>query len=94
MPYILVRHKVDDFAKWKPKFDEHSGARKAAGSKGGVLFRSADDPNEMVILMEWDDLKKAKEFSRSDELRERLKQDGVLGQPDLYYLEEVDKPVA
>ncbi len=45
MPYILVRHKVEDYAKWKPVFDEHGAARKAIGSKGGYLFRNIDDPN-------------------------------------------------
>jgi hypothetical protein len=30
------------------------------GSKGGQLFRSQDDPNEVVILLEVSDLAKAK----------------------------------
>jgi hypothetical protein len=27
MPYILARHKVEDYAKWKPLFDENVDAR-------------------------------------------------------------------
>jgi len=34
--------------------------RKAAGSKGNRLFRSEKDPNEVVILFEWQDLGKAR----------------------------------
>ena len=46
MPYLLVRHKVEDYAKWKRAFDEHAATRQTGGSKGGQLFRSSDDPNE------------------------------------------------
>jgi len=46
MTYLLVRHKVEDYAKWKPVFDEHGAARKAGGSKGARVFRFIDNPNE------------------------------------------------
>jgi hypothetical protein len=44
MLYLLVRAKVEDYEKWKPGFDEHSATRQERGSKGGCLFRNADDP--------------------------------------------------
>ena len=34
MPYLLIRHKVQDYSRWKPLFDQHGEARKAMGSKG------------------------------------------------------------
>jgi len=52
MPYLIVRHKVKDFATWKPVFDEHGALRKANGSKGGLLLRNADDPDEVVVFLE------------------------------------------
>jgi hypothetical protein len=52
MAQLFIRHKVKDYAKWKPLFDEHGAKRKAAGSKGGRLFRSEKDPNEVVILFD------------------------------------------
>ena len=70
MPYILVRHKVEDYAKWKPIYDEDGVVRKAEGSKGSQLFRNADNPNEVIVLLEWDDLGKAKQFAQSPRLRE------------------------
>lgn len=51
MPYILIRHKVKNYAKWKPVFDEHGASREENGSWGGQLFRNADDPDELVILL-------------------------------------------
>jgi len=50
MAYLLVHHSVEDYAKWKPVFDEHAASRKASGSKGGHLFRNPDIPNELFIL--------------------------------------------
>ena len=94
MPWILVRHKVQEYAKFKPVFDEHGVARKAIGSKGGYLFRNMDDPNEVVILIDVVDLQKAREFVQSEDLRESMEKAGVANQPDVYLLDEVDRPPA
>jgi heme-degrading monooxygenase HmoA len=91
MPYMLVRHKVEDFERWKPGFDDHQTTRKESGSKGAVLYRNADDPNETVILVEWADLEDARRFAGSDDLRETMQRLGVAEQPDIYFLEEVEK---
>jgi len=90
MPYLLVRHKVADYAKWKLFFDQHGATRQASGSQGGRLLRNANDPNELVILFEWDDLEKARQFSQSNDLREIMQRAGVVDQPDIYFLEEVE----
>lgn len=91
MQYVLIRHKVGDYAKWKVMFDEHGATRKASGSKGGRLFRNADDPNEVVVLFEWDDIEKARAFVQSEDLGQTMKRAGVLDKPDIYYLDEVEK---
>jgi len=90
MPYILVRHKSEDFARWKPVYDGHAATRKAAGCKGARLFRSSTNPSETIVLLEWDDLNKARQFAQSPDLRETMKRAGVVGQPDIYFLEEVE----
>jgi heme-degrading monooxygenase HmoA len=89
MPFILVRHKVEDYAKWKPVYDEHGAVRKASGSKGARLLRNTDNPNETVILMEWDTIENAKKFASSDNLREVMQRAGVAEMPDVYFLDEV-----
>ena len=90
MPHLLIRHKVQDYARWKPLFDEHGATRRANGSKGGHLYRNAGDPNEVVILLEWDDLGKARQFAGSDDLRETMQRAGVADHPDVYFLEEIE----
>jgi heme-degrading monooxygenase HmoA len=90
MAYILVRHQVEDPGKWKPQFDGHSATREASGSRGGRLYRNAQNPNEFFVLMEWDSLEKAQQFAGSADLRERMQAGGVVDHPDVYFLEEVE----
>lgn len=90
MPVMLIRHKVADYGAWKPLFDEHGTTRRANGSRGGRLFRSADDPNEVVVLLEWDDLERARFFADSYELREAMDRAGVIDRPDIWFLADVD----
>jgi heme-degrading monooxygenase HmoA len=91
MAQLFIRHKVKDYAKWKSLFDEHGAKRKAAGSKGGRLFHSEKDPNEVVILFEWQDLGKAHQFAESEDLRKTMERAGVVGKPELYFLDETEK---
>ena len=94
MPYMLVRHKVEDYSKWKPMFDQHGATRKANGSKSAHVFRSADDPNDIVILFEWDNLENARRFTQSQDLREVMQQAGVSGPPDISFLNDADRQSA
>ena len=59
MMHMLIRHKVADFAKWKPVYDAHAPSRQKAGLKEEHLLRSADDPNEVILLFSAEDLDKA-----------------------------------
>ena len=90
MSYVIVKHKVVDYARWKPIFDADGANRQIGGSRGGQLFRSADDPNEVVMLFEWD-LEQARQYSQSEALRAKMREAGVLGSPDVYFLEEIEE---
>jgi heme-degrading monooxygenase HmoA len=91
MPHILVRHKVQDYAKWRPVYEEHGAARKAAGCKGTQVFRSADDPGEIVILLEWDSIENARRFTQSQDLRDTMMRAGVTDQPSVYFLNDAGR---
>ncbi len=86
MNYILIRHKVADFAKWKPVYDGHASARASAGLKEEHLLRNIDNPNEVILLFSAEDLNKAKAFAASPDLRERMQTAGVSDKPDIYFL--------
>ena len=86
MPHVLIRHKVQDFAKWKPLYDANLDARKAAGLTEQELMRNADDPNDLVLLFEASDLGKARAFANSADLKQKMQEAGVVDKPDVYFL--------
>ena len=91
MAHILVHHKVEDYNKWKPVYDGHENTRKNSGSKGSRLYRSKDNPNELVILFDWDTLENAHKFASSQELKEAMQKAGVIGMPEIFFLDEIQK---
>jgi hypothetical protein len=88
MGLMIVRHKVKDYRGWKKVFDGHASAQKAAGLTKPRVFRSADDRNETVILMDYKDLKKAKEFGESADLKKTMEAAGVVDKPTIYFVEQ------
>ena len=85
MLYMLVRHKVADFARWKRIFDSHKEAQEKAGLKLKHLWRNIDNSNEVFFLFEVDDLKKAQAFLSSQDPKVK-DEAGVTDEPDLYFL--------
>ena len=91
MPYLFVRHKVEDYARWKSAFDDFTATRKAAGEKSYQLCRIVDDPNNIVVMNEWDNVDNLRKFMQSPELQEAMQRAGVSEQPEIHILEEIEK---
>lgn len=90
MPYLLIDHTVEDYDTWKPYFDDHGTTRAGSGGQGGQLFHKEGEPNEIVALFEWDSLGNAHEFAASADLKATMKEAGVIGKPDLHFLEKIE----
>jgi heme-degrading monooxygenase HmoA len=88
MPYLLVRQTVMDYEGWKSAFDAHGVTRQANGSRGGQVFRNASDPNELVVLLEWDVLENARQFAQSEEWREVMQRAGVVEHSTICFLKD------
>ncbi len=91
MAALLIRRRVPDYATWKQVFGEQGLTRWSNGCRGGQVFRNADDLGEMLILLEWDDLLRARLFSQSDEWQESLKREGVIDDPEIWFLDLTDE---
>jgi len=84
--FMITRARVQDFSEWKTGYDAHEPSRAAAGLREKHLLQETDDPNAVMLIFEAEDLKRAEEFSNSDDLREAMQKSGVVGQPDVYFL--------
>jgi len=90
MGMLIVRHKVKDYGKWRPVFDRHARAQKAAGLTNPRVFCSSDDKNEVVILFDTDDTKNAKDFVASPDLKVTMAKAGVVDSPSFHFLESAE----
>ena len=71
MAFLFTRINVGDYDTWKPMFDQDQPGARAA-SKGWRVLRNVDDPNEVIIQVEFDSVEDAEAG------REKLLASGVL----------------
>jgi hypothetical protein len=57
---LTVHFKVKDFNTWRTSYNGHEKDRVSAGITNGRVFRSPDDPNDVVILQDVADVSKAR----------------------------------
>lgn len=88
MIFMLVRHGVEDFSRWRSAYAADEAARQAAGLREVSLWRNADEPHEVVLLLEVSDLARAKAFAASSDLRQKMAASGVTGRPEIVFLTE------
>jgi hypothetical protein len=88
MAKLLVHHKVQDYSAWRKVFDEQDKTRREFGSTGNQVLKSASDPNDLTVIMDWPSIDAAKAFATSDSLKEAMKNAGVTSQPEVMYLIE------
>ncbi len=91
MASMFIKHRMADYARWKPVFDEHEPLRIEYGTVGHSLHRDADDPNVIIIAFRVNDLNRAKEFAGSDDLRAAMERAGVLGPPEIWFADDVEE---
>jgi hypothetical protein len=90
MAFIFIRHRVEDYARWREGYDKHTAARQAGGATGeAYVMRNVDDPNEITVILGWGDLEKARLFTQSASLKEAMRNSGVTGPSEIRFLERV-----
>jgi len=88
---LRVTHKVKDYDTWKKEFDSHEQARRDAGLTLRALAYSMDDRNQVAIVFNVADMKKAEEFGKSADLKAKMEQAGVEGPPAMFFYRVVKK---
>ena len=90
MIYLYVRQTVRDHVRWKEGFAVHFSTRQAGGAaREALVLRNLDDPFEIIMTLGWYDLAQAQLFIRSVSWQMALQEMGVVGLPDVRFLEQV-----
>jgi hypothetical protein len=87
MALMVIHHKVRDYHAWRPVYDAHEKSRVSAGITNGRVFRRAEDPNDLVILLDVADVAKARSWTTSEDLKSAMQKAGVLGPPAIHFTE-------
>jgi hypothetical protein len=59
MPILRIEHSVPDFTGWKRAFDGDPADRKGSGVRRYQVMQSVEDPNYVLIDLEFDSLAEA-----------------------------------
>lgn len=86
MWYLLVRHKVTDFDSWKSVFSSHERAAREAGMVVIKVLRNVENPNEVFLLFEIEDIERARAFVSAPGVPRAREESGVVDEPDIYFL--------
>jgi len=82
---MTIHLKVKDFNAWRTSYNGNEKNRVSAGITNGRVFRSADDPNDVVILQDVADFSKARTWLGSPEMKTAMEKSGVLGSPSIRF---------
>jgi hypothetical protein len=82
---LTVHIKVKDFNAWRTSYNGHEKDRVTAGITNGRVFRSAEDPNDVVILQDVADVAKARAWLGSTEMKSTLEKSGVVGSASIRF---------
>ena len=90
MPYLMVSHKVANYAKWKRAVNTFAKFRKASGEKCFYVCQCSKDPNDLLVWCEWDTTARMKKFAKSRELRAAMKAAGVTSKPVICFYRKME----
>ena len=82
---LTVHFKVKDFNAWRSSYNGHEKDRTSAGITNGRVFRSPEDPNDVVILQDVADVSKARSWLGSNEMKAEMQKSGVIGSPSIRF---------
>jgi hypothetical protein len=82
---VMVRSKVKDWDAWKKSFDGHKQARVDAGLTDRVISYTVGDNHNVTLVFAVADMDKAKAFMNSQDLKDKMKEAGVDGPPDIFF---------
>jgi heme-degrading monooxygenase HmoA len=89
MAHTIGRVRVHDFDHFLRTFTTRGKQKRGEhGSRGAKIFRSTENPNEAIVIFDWDRAD-AERFFNDDEAQRIMKEAGVQGPPQLFFAEEV-----
>ncbi len=93
MHVLQIEHPIRDFDTWKGAFDRFSDFRQQSGVRRYQVLRPTDDPNYVIIELEFDSPSEAEAFLaalRRNVWSSREAAPALLGEPQTRIVEAVE----
>jgi heme-degrading monooxygenase HmoA len=87
MALCLVLHRVQDFDAWRRVYDSVAQLQKDGGVGAESVHRMADDPDNVLVVHEFDSLDHARRFFADPQLRDAMQRGGVIGEPRIEFFD-------
>ena len=88
MGFVTIKARIADYDTYKKVYDGMTSVRKEWGCKSERAFRNSSNPSEVMVLLEWDDMRKCQEYTMSTDARDAMSRAGVQGTPEITFLNE------
>ncbi len=85
---LFVRHNVTDYSKWRTEYDGFDSERHAMGVRAACVYHNVDDGNDITAYHDFDSMDAAKSFAGSSQLHEAMERAGVVGEPQVWFVEQ------
>ena len=90
MPILRIQHPVPSYEGWKAAFDSDPVGRERSGVRRYQILRSLDDPNFIMIDLEFDTKSEADALlAAMREVWSRV-QGSIMSNPQAYIVEQVE----
>lgn len=73
---LTLEHSCADYAAWRVVFDGHGDVRRTYGCTSERVYRDADDPNRVAVMLEFPDADTARRFLADPSLADAMRRGG------------------
>ena len=74
---VFVHHEVADYEAWRKVYNSFGPTRHKMGVTAQAVYRSLENPNEVVVTHDFATQEQAKAFIASEELKSAMQKAGV-----------------
>jgi hypothetical protein len=85
MVRMFVRHRVEDYPRWRGGYDAFDDERRGMGVTDDGVFCAVEDPNDVTVFHDFATGDEATAFAQSARLREVMGDAGVVGVPEIWF---------
>jgi hypothetical protein len=78
---VTVAHKVRDYDVWRAGFDGHAAVRDQHGLTNAQVYRGADDPNNILVVLDAPSREAVLGFIADPSLKTTMDNIGVISEP-------------